>query len=982
MRRRASRAALLPLLAGLVAGARPIRAEEPRPYLAPFVRVAPGDPRIEALAALPASKPGTNSPGLLLEADTAGGPAAVAAARALAAGASRAGRRAGILVRVAETKVPESGFVAEGVTAETLYPGLGALLAAARGADLFVLDLSSSPAGERAATFVLRRLASEIRAANPSARLALVAGPTERARALLTEENAAYVDVLSFRASPGETGESLRAAADGLVLGKPVLALLPDAADAGTLLAEAVRLAPGGVAFAAAAIPAGSDDALLDRAARLLDGDYSRDGRAASARGADGREMPVFRAVAGLDLGGVVLVPARDAAGAASRQRIALSLDSPSYAAAEVTELETGRSRRFDIPRTPDAPSLTLSTANGPIGVRLVAREKAPAEAAKGATNVTAVRGMTAEEILARHQAWRAARDARWHRFSARNETSYRFRFGELNTTLDLTLAGPFFFEPGKGYDWVWHEAFFNGVKWKGKKVPELPLLQPEKVSELPLALTFNDAYRYALEGDDVVQGQPCWVLSFQPKATVSDKPLYAGRVFVAKSDAAVLRTVSHQLNLAGDVQSADETSEFLEVPAPDGGAPLRFPTKVTTQYILKTFSRTTVVERATTLRDVRVDPPGFDADKAAANASADVMVRDTEQGMRYLEKTKEGGRVVAEALKSSRLFGLGGVYYDDAQSYPLPLLGVYYIDLDFRKKKEQVQVLFGGVLLGASWNDPTFLGSRFDAGLDVFGIAIKGDDKVLVDGDEQKPLTVKSLSEVVTFRTGTAVGRHLKLSASVGGTYRAFGTAKDTASDFTVPSNHLEMRYGLSAAFDLSGWALSAQVEHHRRSKWEGWGLPGNADFDRSKKSFDTWSARLAKDFHFEGFRRLRSSVSWQDSSNTDRFSAYRFGSFAGSGIQGFSSSSLRAERALVVRNAYGLVFGSAFRLEGAYDHAFVTDRKSGLDWTSFGGVGVNGEFPGFWSTMVRLNAGVPVVGRDKGQTGFVLSLQILKIF
>src|SRR6185503_16973505 len=111
-----------------------------------------------------------------------------------------------------------------------------------------------------------------------------------------------------------------------------------------------------------------------------------------------------------------------------------------------------------------------------------------------------------------------------------------------------------------------WSEAFFNGVKWKGKKIPELPLLQPEKVSELPLALTFNDAYRYTLRGEETVNGVRCYALDFEPKETVSVKALYAGRVFIATSDFAFIRTETRQLNLSGEVQSVDEASDFTEV--------------------------------------------------------------------------------------------------------------------------------------------------------------------------------------------------------------------------------------------------------------------------------------------------------------------------------------------------------------------------------------------------------------------------------
>ncbi|HEX2799317.1 MAG TPA: hypothetical protein VHQ44_06565, partial [Thermoanaerobaculia bacterium] len=394
--------------------------------------------------------------------------------------------------------------------------------------------------------------------------------------------------------------------------------------------------------------------------------------RAATASAASGEALDVFRFVARTDLGGVVLIPGTAPAGRVSSGAFSLTLDGTAYSLAEVYELETGASKRIEVPVRAVPARLSLSLANGPLGVRLVAREKLPSEAAVAAVGVAATRGLTADEILAKHQAWRAARDARWKMLTARNTMSMRFRFAELNNTFDLALAGPFFYEKGGSYDWAWSEAYFNGVRWKGKKIPELPLLQPEKVSDMPLALTFDDAYAYTLAGEDTVNRVPCWALDFTPRAAASDKPLYAGTVWVAKADFAAIRTRARQLNLTAEIQAVDEVSDFGEVPAPDGGPPLRLPTHTTGQWILKTFSRTTVIERESTLSDVRLDPPGFLAARQAAFASQDVMVRDTEKGVRYLEKTKEGGRAVTEDMKRGHLFGLGGVFYDSSFDYPL----------------------------------------------------------------------------------------------------------------------------------------------------------------------------------------------------------------------------------------------------------------------------------------------------------------------
>lgn len=976
---------------GVLLSARGLAAGPERAYLAPWIVVSPSDARVLSLGELPASKLSQNSPGLLLAISDERDPGVAEALSRLVSSSHRAGRRAGLVLTLRDVPVSVEPRAAEAATADTLYPGLGSILKAAAGADLVELDVPALNGESKSASFVLRKIASEVRAIAPSAKIAITfraAGAElfpSGVAAFLTEELTAYVDEIGLVLPDADlTPERIREEADKIVFGRPALVRLSkQVADPDTLLGLAAASAPSVITVAAPLASPPPADASLDRLGQLLSADFSRDGRAATAKTADRRDVPVFRVVSGLDLGGVVLVPARDASGNAFRGALSLTLDTPSYAAAEIVELATGRRKRFDIPRSADPPRLSLSTATGSIALVLTAREKAPSETTKANVGVSAERGLTAEEILAKHQAWRAARDARWHRFSARNETSIRFRFADLNNTLDLTLSGAFFYEIGKGYDWTWSEAYFNGVKWRGKKIPELPLVQPEKVSELPLALTFNDAYTYALVGEDTFDGVRCYVLSFEPRETKSDKPLYAGRVFISKSDFAVVRTITRQLNLVGEVQSVDEESDFTEVPAPDGGAPMRFPTHTRGQWILRTFSRTTVLERETMLRDVRLDPPTYEEDRKKAFASNDVMVRDTEKGVRYLERTKEGDRVVVEDAKTSRLFGLAGVFYDPSLDFPLPLLGLYYLDLDFRKKHEQVQVFFGGVLLLASFNEPRLFGTKIDFGADVFGIAIRGNDSLYVTGTEDESQRVKQRAFAGNLNLGAPVGGHVKLSLQVGTTHRDFADdSGKTAPDFAVPSNHWVTRVQAQAIMDIQGWALSARYSWNKRSTWEPWGFPGNPDYDPSKDEYRLYGALLAKDFHFPKFQRIRSSLAYLGSSNADRFSKYQFGTYGGTPLRGFRSSALRADEAVIIKGAYGLVFGDALRVELIYDHAIVKDREAGLDWANFGGAGLSGQLPGPWSTIVQFDVGTPVVGRNRGQKGFVLSLVLLKIF
>ena len=964
-----------------------------RPYLAPWVVVRPGE-AFPAPAALPlpaATKLSANAPGFLVEVRAAevAVPGSTESVRHLFGESRAAGRRTGLLVELPEVKVPENAREAEAVTADSLVPGLGALLGAAQGADLFVLSLPDLSGEIRSRRYLLMKAAAIVRSRSPSSRIAVLfhqppggALFPPGARELLSEEAAAFVDLLGLDLDDAATTpESVREAADGLSFARPLVVTAPRLPDASILLDLAARFSAVDAPFVAAPLADASGAPLLDRLGSLLDGDVSRDGRVASARTPDGRALSVLRLAKGTDLGGVVLVSGADTSGTASRGPFVLELDSASYTTAEVHDLATGRSRRFDLPAS-GTPRLSLATANGPLAVVLLAREKAPAEATRATTDVTATRGLTVEEILARHQAWRAGRDARWTRFSATNRTSYRFRLEGFPTPFELTFEGPFFYERGTGFDWAWQTAYFNGVRWKGKKFPELPLLQPEKVSELPLNLTFNEAYRYELDGEGEAGGVPCWVVRFEPSAGFRDKAIYAGKLYLAKADFSLRRVVARQLNLTGEVQSVDETTDFAEVAAPDGGPPLLLPVTIRGQSILRTFSRTTTLERTTDLLEVRLDPPGYDGRRAAALAGDQVMVRDTDRGVRYLEKQKDAERVVVEDEKTSRLFGLGGVFYDDSFDYPLPLLGLYYLDLDVAKKRKQLQGFWGGPIVAGSYNDPNLFGTNLDLGVDAFANFVRGDDTLWVDGEKDDATTVKERAFAANLNVGYPLSRHLKATATLGGTWRDYAAGDDADPAFAVPSDHFITRVEGRLSWDFEGWTATGRWSWNLRSKWDPWGFAGNPEWDEGKDQFRLYSASLAKTFELPRFQRIDVNASYLGTSNADRFSKIQFGFYGGASLRGFRSGSLRAEEAVTGKLAYGVVVGKLFRLQALYDHAVVKDPAAGLDWANFGGAGVSGQFSGPWSTLVQLEAGVPVVGRSRGQTGFVLYLVFLRSF
>ena len=129
-------------------------------------------------------------------------------------------------------------------------------------------------------------------------------------------------------------------------------------------------------------------------------------------------------------------------------------------------------------------------------------------------SDVKATASLSVEEIVARNQ-----------QAQTRQSNSYQTLIGSLLISIHFRPT------PTQAFDVVsenryfssrdsveWEELTFsvNGTRW-GPDHPGIPLVQTEKVLTLPLDLHLTDAYRYRLEGNDIIDGRQCYVVSFEP---------------------------------------------------------------------------------------------------------------------------------------------------------------------------------------------------------------------------------------------------------------------------------------------------------------------------------------------------------------------------------------------------------------------------------------------------------------------------------
>jgi hypothetical protein len=830
-----------------------------------------------------------------------------------------------------------------------------------------LLDLSGSEGAPERIPFAVKRLSSAVRAVTPDARVGLDLG----SRAPGEEDLSPYADALVSRAEAG--GTAPQSAGGAAITGRWILlhAAGPGGGGASDVIRalEAVpRESLGSVSLAsresAADEPARRQ---LERMQAYLTADVSPDPTLTTVS-AGAESYPALRFFDAKRFTPIVFLHESPVA--------RLELADGAYSSASVENLGSGARREFDLK---GAKSLSLDASKGALAVVLHPAAR-PGGESRTAVEVGAVRGLTAEEIVARERAWETGQREKVESFIGQMKASLRFRVAEVNETFDLTILGPFFSKRGEPSDWEWDEFYLNGVKWKGKTLPSLPILQPEKVTTLPLEIRLTEEYTYDLHSDATIAGRRAYHVAFNPKSSVGAKPVYRGTVWIDKETFALLRRDSVQLNLKGETLSNVQSEFYRPVP---GHPDVYLPLEIKGQQVFSTAGRTTAIERDVVVQNVQLNPPDFVERRAKAYASPAQMIRDTDVGMRYLvpDPAVPGARVVQTTVSRKSTFGILGGFYDKSLDYPIPLIGVQHFNFDLFGKGKQLSIFFGGALLTTNYTDPGIGGTRLDLGVDLFGAAVAFGDVSYRNGHEVSGQKIKHLPAIVQLNLGHPLGPYLKASLGIFAKYDNYQRDKDTAAAFITPVDTVTTGAELKLIANVTGFNATVAASYFNRNRWELWGDPSDLEFKPSQKDYIRWEASLSKDQYFSGFRKLHAKIGYVDGNDLDRFSKYEFGSFSPHPMHGFQSGSLRTQRAWVANLSYGLNIEDIIRFEGFYDQALLTDNVSGFKNTYVSGAGLLASLNGPWkNSLFRAEVGAPVVRH--GVTGFVVNVLVLKLF
>jgi hypothetical protein len=629
---------------------------------------------------------------------------------------------------------------------------------------------------------------------------------------------------------------------------------------------------------------------------------------------------------------------------------------------------------------TPESPGVEqVALSNGLLLVRVPAAEGRFAEE----VGVGGTRTLTVEEIVARHQAAVARRAGLIETLISTGTMTLTFEAPGFPAPIAIASEAIIYTDEART-EIEQRSIRINGLEFQGGGIPRLPIIEPERVASPPLAITLTDVYDYALAGQETIDDTPCYVVTFAP--VDRSAPSVEGRAWIAADSFAMVKVSAAQTGLRGPIVSSEQVDEFR--PEREGVWLLA---RSEVRQMYEGAAHRTPIHRVLAIARHEINPPAFRERRAAAYASASVMLRDTPEGFRYLRRDRNTGDAPsaepAVAPRANRVRTLAaGVIVDPNISRPLPFAGLNYVDFDLFGTGSQLNGFFGGTYGQLAFSVPSLAGSRWQLAGRAFGIASSYNDRAFVGGREIYEQNIRQRPAHASVWLLRPLTPRLALRAGYELDYTHFGRGDLTAPAFVVPAHQIAHAARLALEGQRAGWNASVWWAPARRSGWARWGLPDSgpqSDYDPGHHDYQRYGVSLARPVVLTPGLVGRFEGAWMAGADLDRFSRFSFGTFDNR-LRGYPSALIRYDRGGVLRLAAAWGAARLVRVDGFVDAAWVHDPGFGAGLKNYTGVGGAIEAPAPFGTLVAIEWGYGFQGvnSDGGRGTQVVRITGYKIF
>ncbi|MEM7244211.1 MAG: hypothetical protein AAF533_02640 [Acidobacteriota bacterium] len=628
-----------------------------------------------------------------------------------------------------------------------------------------------------------------------------------------------------------------------------------------------------------------------------------------------------------------------------------------------------------------DRSRLRLELADRPLVLELARRERL--DDLDEDIAVASEREWTVDEVMSRYLRVQAREQRALSRWTAELSTQMRYRLGGSGRAIEVRIDGGYLEEDGLR-EVENRQYFVNGAPLKGKnKLPELPLLQPEKVTVAPLGVYLDKHYQYRLLGRETVSDRAAFKVSFEPLATQSRR--VQGTIWIDAVTFQRLRVKSVEEGLEAPLLSDQRTDYFETMTTPEGDDVMVI-THSEIQRAVTIIGATVVIDMRQDYSDHRLNPSDFARVRAEVMASDNQVLRDTEEGFRYLRKNEEGQRELSDP-STRKILAIAGARYDPGYSGVLPLAGVNWLDHDFRGKGWQLNAFLAGAINTITLSDPQIGNSRFEANAELFAPFIARSDRLRRQGEGTiDALRVKARRPHLEVGVSRAMGQGGRLGLALRLEHENWSDTDDTDPAFVLPEDGLVARLRLNGEWRRDSIELKTFVERGHRLDWEPWGIDDGSGLTESPDSYWRYGASIEGVWLLPAAQRLSVGAAWRSGSSLDRFSQHQFRSFGEPNLPGFGGSGLHFDDLAMVDLSYGLDLFGRFGVSGEIGLARTRDRQGvtsvgpdAREWSDHVGAGVSGTVPGPWGTFVTFGVGTVLSSSDHPELEGDLTAELL---
>jgi hypothetical protein len=602
-----------------------------------------------------------------------------------------------------------------------------------------------------------------------------------------------------------------------------------------------------------------------------------------------------------------------------------------------------------------------------------------PSDADQTPYNTVEVKGgvdLKIEEIIARWQQNREAQKQRLANYLASSFMSLHFESTNLGPGFDVSMQLEQFFSRDGQMEIAQKEFYVNGVKFGKNHEFPLPQIEPEKVLTQPLELKLNERYDYKLLGTEQVNGAMCYVIGVEPRVLdksrdkLPDEALYSGKIWI---DGATFREVKQYLSQRGaksNVLVNTETQIFELVSDPNGHQ-FNLLRSISAQQLLNAAGRDFVVQRKVQFSNYRINSPEFSGALADEHSSDDPMFRDTDQGLRSLQK-KGGERVLVDKSVKRIESLIAGAMYGGTFNFPIPFLGISIADFDFHHTGAQLSTFFAGPILVSDLSKQ--YRPKFRLALDLALSGLPGENRIYSNNTELLQGEVWTWEQTTGLRASWQASTHLSVTANTYLAYDNFLRTSSAAEVYELPRNGLNVLPGLEIKYNRKGYVFDAQGTRGERINWRPFGcsslaLPpagcGSSSANpplqntlltqRPQNAFTLYNADLNKDYYIGKFTKGGWDMSYWGGNQLDRFSRY-FPSFLSSPrLHGIPPGTDSFDAIAMANVHYGFHLLDFMKIDGMYAYARARNQEESLQFRKFDGLEVNFNTPGPLGTLVQ---------------------------